>query len=113
MEVDMNGNDQSIKEVDMMRSHIPITYVDMTGEGITINKVENNSLLESDDRLLEMVTTLKLEVKLGQLLINFPQLMKMMQKFLLNIKTNQVTNVCKVNIVNAKDFDEVIPIIQV
>jgi hypothetical protein len=30
MEVNMNGNDQSIKEVNMMRSHIPIAYVDVT-----------------------------------------------------------------------------------
>jgi hypothetical protein len=32
-----------------MRSHILTTYVDMTWEGITINKVEDNNLLKVDD----------------------------------------------------------------
>jgi hypothetical protein len=30
MEVDVSGDGQSTKEVDMMRSHIPIVYDDMT-----------------------------------------------------------------------------------
>ncbi len=74
----MDGIDQSTREIDMMRSHIPIVHVDMTWEGITINKVENKSLLESDDQLFEMMMILKLEVKLGQLLKICPQLIKMM-----------------------------------
>jgi hypothetical protein len=49
MEVDMSEDGQSIKKVDMMRSHIPTLYVDMIGEGITTNKVEDNNLLEGDD----------------------------------------------------------------
>jgi hypothetical protein len=64
----MNGNGQSTKEVNMMRSHIPLVHVDMIGKGITINKVEDSNLLESDDQLLEMMMTLKLKFKLGQLL---------------------------------------------
>jgi hypothetical protein len=51
-----------------MKSRIPIAYDDMTGEGITTNKVDDNSLLERDDVLFEMMMTLKLEIKLGQLL---------------------------------------------
>jgi hypothetical protein len=39
--------------------------------------------------------------------------MKMMENFLMKMKTNQMTNVCKVSIVKAKDFDEVITIVQV
>jgi hypothetical protein len=96
----------------MMRSHIPTSYVDMTGEGIITNKVEDTNLLEGDDVLLEMMMTLKLEVKLGQLRI-CPQLMKMMEKSLMKMKTNQMTNVCKVSTVRAEDFDEPIPIVQV
>lgn len=69
MEVNVNGDGQSTKEVDMMRSHIPTTYVDMTGEGITTNKVEDNNLLKGDDVLTEMMTILTLEVKLGLLKI--------------------------------------------
>jgi hypothetical protein len=68
MEVNLSGNGPSNKEVNMMRSHIPIVYVDMKGEGITTNKVEANNLLQGDDVLLEMMMILKLEVKLGQLL---------------------------------------------
>jgi hypothetical protein len=64
-EVDVNGDGQSTKEVDMMKSHIPTTYRDMIGEGLTTNKVVDNSLLEG---LFDMMMTLKLEVKLGQLL---------------------------------------------
>ncbi len=60
MEVDVSGNGQLTKEVDMMRSRIPITYDDMIGEGITTNKVDDNNLLEGDDVLLEMMMTLKL-----------------------------------------------------
>jgi hypothetical protein len=37
----------------MMKSHIPTTYVDMIGEGITTNKVEDNSLLKVDDVLFK------------------------------------------------------------
>ncbi len=85
----MNGNGQSTKEVDMMRSHIPTVHVDMIGKCITTNKVEDNNLLESDDQLLEMMMTLKLKVKLGQLFRICPQLMKMMEKFLMKIKINQ------------------------
>ncbi len=40
-------------------------YVDMTWKGTTTNKVEDNSLLEGDDVLFEMMMTLKLEIKLG------------------------------------------------
>jgi hypothetical protein len=69
----------------------------MTRKGITTNQVEDNSLLEGDDVLLEMMMTLKLEVKLGQLLKICPQLMKMMEKFLMQMKTNQVTDVCEIN----------------
>jgi hypothetical protein len=87
-------------------------YVDMIGESITINQVENNSSLKGDV-LPEMMMTLKLEVKLGQLFVKNPQLMKTMENFLMKMKTNQVTDVCKVNIVKAKDFDEAIPIVQV
>jgi hypothetical protein len=61
-----------------MKIHIPTMHVNMTGEGKTINKVENNNLLESDVQLLEMMMTLKLEIKLGQFFRIFPQLMKMM-----------------------------------
>jgi hypothetical protein len=43
MEVDVNGDGQLTKEVNMMKSHIPGTYVDMIGEGIKTNKVEDNS----------------------------------------------------------------------
>jgi hypothetical protein len=39
MEIDMSGDGQLIKEVDMMRNHIPTTYVDMIGKGIITNKV--------------------------------------------------------------------------
>jgi hypothetical protein len=61
MEVDMNGNDQSTKEVDKLKSHIPTMHVNMTKESITINKVENNNLLESDVQILEMMMILKLK----------------------------------------------------
>jgi hypothetical protein len=71
----------------------------MTRKGITTNQVEDNSLLEGDDVLLEMMMTLTLEVKLGQLLKICPQLMKMMEKFLMQMKTNQVTDVCEINTV--------------
>ncbi len=57
--------------------------------------------------------TLKLEVKLGQLLRICPQLMKMMEKSLMKMKTNQVIDVCKVNIVKVEDFDEAISVVQV
>ncbi len=60
-----------------------------------------------------MMTTLKLEVKLGQLLGNFPHLMKAMEKSLMKIKTNQVMDVCKVSTIKAENFDEAIPIVQV
>jgi len=39
--------------------------------------------------------------------------MKMIEKSLMKMKMNQVTNVCKVNIIKVEDFDEVIPIVQV
>ncbi len=35
-----------------MKNHIPTTYVDMKGECLTTNKVQNNNLLEGDDVLL-------------------------------------------------------------
>jgi hypothetical protein len=60
-----------------------------------------------------MMMTLKLEVKLGQLLRICPQLMKMMEKSLMKMKTNQVIDVCKVNIVKVEDFDEAISVVQV
>ncbi len=113
MEVEMSGDGQLIKKIDMMRSHMPTTYVDVIGEGITTNKVEDNNLLKGDDVLLEMMMILKLEVKLGQLFRICPQLMKMVEKFLMKMKTNQVTNVCKVNTLKAEDFDEAIPVVQV
>jgi hypothetical protein len=113
MEVDMNGDGQSTKEVNMMRSHIPTTYVDMTREGIITNKIKDNNLLEGDDVLPKMMMTLKLKIKLGQLLKICPHLMKMMEKSLMKMKTNQMTDVCKISIVKAKDFDEPIPIVQV
>jgi hypothetical protein len=91
MEVDMSGDGQSTKEINMMKSHILISYVDMIREGITKSKVEDNSLSEGDDVLLEMMMTLKLKVKLGQLRI-YPQLMKMMEIFLMKMKTNQMMN---------------------
>ncbi len=69
--VDMTRSVKSRMEVDMMKTHILTTHVDMTRKGITTNKVEDNSLLESDYLLHEMMMTLKLEVKLGQLLIIF------------------------------------------
>jgi hypothetical protein len=62
-------------------------------------------LLEGDDVLLEMMMTLKLEIKLGQLLKICRQLMKM--------KTNQVMDVCKVTTIEVEDFDEAIPVVQV
>jgi hypothetical protein len=96
-----------------MKSHIPTTYVDMIGKGITTNKVQDNSLLKVDDVLPKMMMTLKLGVKLGQLLRICPQLMKMMEKSLMKMKPNQVMDVCKVNTVKAKDFDEAIPVVQV
>jgi hypothetical protein len=67
--------------------------------------------VRGDDVLLEMMMTLKLEVKLGQLIRICPQLMKMMEKSLMKMKTNQVTNVCNVNIVKVEDFDEAIPVV--
>jgi hypothetical protein len=97
----------------MMKSYIPTMHVDMTRKGIITNKVEDNNLLETNDQLLEMMMTLKLEVKLGQLLRICPHLMKMMEKSLTKIKTNQVMNVCKVSPVKVKDFDEAIPVVQV
>jgi hypothetical protein len=109
----MSGDGQSTKEVDMMKSRIPIAYDDMTGEGITTNKVDDNSLLEGDDVLLEMMMTLKLQIKLGQLLKICPQLMKMMEKSLMKMKTNQVMDVCKVNTIKVEDFDEAILVVQV
>jgi hypothetical protein len=109
----VSGDGQLTKEVDMMRNHIPTSYVDMIGEGITTNKVEDNSLLQGGDVLLKMMMTLKLQVKLGQLLRNFPRLMKMMEKFLMKMKTNQVMNVCKVNTIKVEDFDEAILVVQV
>jgi hypothetical protein len=63
--------------------------------------------------LPEMMMTLKLEVKLGQFLRICPQLMKMMEKSLMKMKTNQMMDVCKVSIVKVEDFDEVIPVVQV
>jgi MarR-like DNA-binding transcriptional regulator SgrR of sgrS sRNA len=111
--VDMTRSVKSRMEVDMMKTHILTTHVDMTRKGITTNKVEDNILLESDYLLHEMMMTLKLEVKLGQLLIIFPHLMKVMEKSLMKIKTNQVMDVCKVNIVKVKDFDEVVLVVQV
>jgi len=113
MEVDVSGDGQSTKEVDMMRTHIPMMYVDMIGEGIMTNKVDDNSLLEGDDVLLEMMMTLKLKVKLGQFLKICPQLMKMMEKYLMKMKTNQVIDVCKVSIIKVEDFDEAILVVQV
>jgi hypothetical protein len=41
----------------------------MIAEGIITNKVIDNNLLEGDDVLPEMMMTLKLEIKLGQLII--------------------------------------------
>jgi N-acetylmuramic acid 6-phosphate (MurNAc-6-P) etherase len=69
--------------------------------------------LENDDLLLEMMTTLKLKVKLGQLFGNFPHLMKVMEKSLMKIKTNQVMDACKISIIKAEDFDEAILVVQV
>ncbi len=97
----------------MMRSHILIAYVDMTREGITTNKVEDNSLLKGDGVLLEMTMILKLEVKLGQLFFLNPQLMKMIEKSLMKMKKNQVIDVCKVSQLKVEDFDEAMPIVQV
>jgi hypothetical protein len=111
MEVDVNGDGQLTKEVNMMKIHIPRMYVDMIGEGIKTNKVEDNNLLEGDDLLLEMMMTLKLEIKLGQFIRICPQLMKMMEKSLMRMKTNQVIDVCNVNIVKVEDFDEAIPVV--
>jgi hypothetical protein len=48
MEIDMSGDGQSINKVNMMRNHIPTTYVNMIGEGITTNRVEDNNLLKGD-----------------------------------------------------------------
>jgi hypothetical protein len=42
----------------MMRRHIPTVHVDMIGEGITTNKVEDSSLLKIDDQLPEMMMIL-------------------------------------------------------
>jgi hypothetical protein len=39
--------------------------------------------------------------------------MKMMEKSLMKTKTNQVTDVCKVNTIKAEDFDEAILVVQV
>jgi hypothetical protein len=39
--------------------------------------------------------------------------MKMMEKYLMKMKTNQVMDVCKVNTIKAEDFDEAIPVVQV
>ncbi len=59
MEMDVSGDGQSINKVNMMRNHIPTTYVDMIGESITTNWVEDNNLLKGDV-LPEMMMTLKL-----------------------------------------------------
>ncbi len=56
---------------------------------------------------------LKLEVKLGQLLRIFPQLVLIMEKIFSKIKEPQVTSVYKVTIMKIKDFDEAMPIVQV
>ncbi len=69
--------------------------------------------MESDDQLPEMMMTLKLKVKLGLFLEIYPRLMTVMEKSLMKIKRNQVTNVCKVSIIKVEDFVEVIPVVQI
>jgi hypothetical protein len=55
---------------------------------------------------------LKLEVKLGQLMIICPQLRGMVEKSLVNMKEDEVADVCKV-ITKVEDFDEVMLVVQV
>jgi hypothetical protein len=64
-------NDQLTKEVDMMKSHIPTMHVNITREGITINKVENNNLLESDVQLLGNDDDFEIRSQIGTNFLNF------------------------------------------
>lgn len=56
---------------------------------------------------------LKLEVKLQQLLRNFPHLRSIMEKYLLKMKDTQVIDVCKVTTMKVEDFDEAMLVVQV
>jgi hypothetical protein len=48
-----------------------------------------------------------LEVKLGQLMIIYPQLKGMVEKSLIKMKEDQVVDVCKIT-TKVEDFDEVL-----
>jgi hypothetical protein len=63
--------------------------------------------------LLEFMMNSNIELKLGQLLDNCPQLRKMMTKSLLKMEEAHIANVCKVTTTKIKDFDETILVIQV
>ncbi len=87
-------------------------------------KLEKKSLMEKDgvenycelgniEALSKMMMNLKLEIKLGQLLKICPQLILIMDKYLLKMKEPQVTNVCKITTIKIKDFDEALLVVQV
>jgi hypothetical protein len=60
----------------------------------------------------KMIMNLKLEMKLGLLIKIFPQLRRMMEKSSIKMRENQIVGVYKIT-TKAKDFDEVMPIVQV
>ncbi len=84
-----------------------------THQDVLVKGVEVECLMEIFGELPKLMMNFKLEVKLGQLLRIFPQLIKMMEKSLLKIQKTQVANICKITTIEVEDFDEVVLIVQV
>ncbi len=70
-------------------------------EDVLMKGVEVECLMENFGELPKLMMNFKLEVKLGQLLRIYPQLIKMMDKSLLKIQKTQVANVCKITTIGS------------
>jgi hypothetical protein len=71
-------------------------------------KITMNLVVETT----KVIMNSKLEMKLGQLMKNCPQLRGMVEKSLIKLKENQFVDVCKI-IRKVEDFDEAMSVVQV
>ncbi len=130
----MNGSDKSIGKVDLMKASESygvnnslkkekLTCLNnqdiMTIQSVVINQngmfetsngygINMNSIATST----KVIMNLKLEMKLGQLMKICFQLTGMVENSLIQMKEDQVVDVCKI-ITKVEDFDEVMLVVQV
>jgi hypothetical protein len=130
----MNGSDKLTGKVNLMKANESqgvdnsldrdkFIYL-KNQEKMTIQSVvaNRNGMLETSNgygvntnsiaKAIKVIIILKLEVKLGQLMRICPQLRGMMEKSSIKMKEDQVVDVCKIA-TKVKDFDEVMPVVQV